>query len=96
MTTAVEIHVSGRVQGVGFREFTRECADRLGLAGYAMNLRDGRVRVVAEGPREAIEALLADVARGPHIARVDDVHVSWVAPRGTFHGFGVRYAGRDA
>jgi acylphosphatase len=99
MTTAraaVEIHVSGRVQGVGFREFTRECAERLGLAGYAMNLRDGRVRVVAEGAREAIDALLREVGRGPGIARVDDVHVSWTAPSGAFHGFGVRYAGRDA
>ena len=94
--SAVEIHVTGRVQGVGFREFTCECAERLGLSGYAMNLRDGRVRVVAEGPREALDALLRELARGPRIARVDDVHVSWIAPSGAFHGFGVRFAGRDA
>ena len=93
---AVEIHVSGRVQGVGFREFTCACAERLGLVGYAMNLRDGRVRVVAEGPRDALERLLREVERGPRVARVDEVHVSWIAPRGDFHGFGVRWAGRDA
>ena len=92
---AAEIHVTGRVQGVGFREFTRGCAERLGLVGYAMNLRDGRVRVVAEGPREAIDALLRHVERGPGIARVDDVQVSWTAPRGEFTAFGIRY-GRDA
>jgi len=93
---AVEIHVTGRVQGVGFREFTCACAERLGVVGYAMNLRDGRVRVVAEGPREAFDALLREVERGPRVARVDDVQVSWTAPRGDFHGFGVRYPGRDA
>jgi acylphosphatase len=93
---AVEIHVAGRVQGVGFREFARACAERLGLVGYAMNLRDGRVRVVAEGRREALEALLREVERGPRVARVDDVQVSWAAARGEFSGFGIRYAGRDA
>ena len=93
---AVEIHVTGRVQGVGFREFTRTCAERLGVVGYAMNLRDGRVRVIAEGPREALDALLREVERGPRVSRVDDVQVSWRTPSGDFHGFGIRHAGRGA
>ena len=49
--------VSGQVQGVGFRWWTREQAEQLGLVGTATNLPDGRVEVVAEGPRAACERL---------------------------------------
>lgn len=56
--------VTGRVQGVGFRWWTRARALELGLAGWARNLDDGRVEVVAEGTRERAEALLA-LLRGP-------------------------------
>jgi len=49
--------VSGRVQGVGFRWWTRSQAEQLGLVGTASNLPDGRVEVVAEGPRTACERL---------------------------------------
>lgn len=50
--------VEGRVQGVGFRWWTRREAGALGLSGTATNLPDGRVEVIAEGPREACQALL--------------------------------------
>ena len=56
--------VHGRVQGVGFRWWTRSQALMLGLAGHAANLADGRVEVVAEGPREACERLLAALRSG--------------------------------
>lgn len=56
--------VTGRVQGVGFRWWTRARALELGLVGWARNLDDGRVEVVAEGPREGAEALLA-LLHGP-------------------------------
>ena len=72
--------VKGQVQGVGFRWWTRARALELGLAGSATNLDDGRVQVVAEGPREACEALLALLARGP--GRVDFVAERWGAARG--------------
>ena len=90
-----EILVEGRVQGVGFREFARKCAERLGVVGYAMNLHDGRVRVLAEGTRAAIDALVSDLERGPRLGYVTRVTVSWRAPRGEFGGFGIRY-GPDA
>jgi acylphosphatase len=74
--------VKGRVQGVGFRWWTRARAPELGLAGSAANLDDGRVQVVAEGPREAAEALLA-LLRGPTApGRVDAVVERWAEPRG--------------
>lgn len=69
--------VSGRVQGVGFRYWVRQEAESLGLGGSATNLPDGRVEVVADGPREAAEALLA-VLRSPGTpGQVSEVTVSW-------------------
>lgn len=74
--------VRGRVQGVGFRWWTRARALELGLAGSATNLDDGRVQVVAEGPRRAAEALLT-LLRGPDApGRVDSVVERWGPPRG--------------
>lgn len=65
--------VRGRVQGVGFRWFVWREAERLGLAGFARNLRDGTVEVVCEGPESAIEALERALEQGPAGARVEGV-----------------------
>ena len=74
--------VKGRVQGVGFRWWTRSRALELGLTGSATNLDDGRVEVVAEGPRERCEALLELLRSGGAPGRVDFVAERWGAPRG--------------
>jgi len=74
--------VKGRVQGVGFRWWTRARALELGLAGSATNLDDGRVQVVAEGPPEAAQALLALLRGGTAPGRVDAVVERWGDPRG--------------
>ena len=79
--------VHGRVQGVGFRWWVRSRALELGLAGSAANLSDGRVEVVAEGPREGCESLLAAL-RGPGTpGRVRTVVERWGTPRGDVTGF---------
>jgi acylphosphatase len=79
--------VSGRVQGVGFRWWTRSQALSLGLAGWARNTEDGRVEVVAEGARGACEDLLAAL-RGPGSpGRVSGVVERWSQPRGVASGF---------
>ena len=65
--------VSGRVQGVWFRESTRREATRLGLAGSATNLPDGRVEVLAAGSGKDIDQLSAWLRHGPDMARVDGV-----------------------
>lgn len=79
--------VRGRVQGVGFRWWTRCRALENGLVGRAANLDDGRVEVVAEGPREACERLLAAL-RGPHAPGfVAGVTERWCEPRGGLSGF---------
>jgi acylphosphatase len=79
--------VHGRVQGVGFRWWVRSTALELGLAGSAANLDDGRVEVVAEGPREACQALL-DALRGSGTpGRVRTVIERWGPARGGIAGF---------
>ena len=79
------VFVKGRVQGVGFRWWTRARALELDLAGTATNLADGRVEVVAEGPEEACRALLEQLPNGP--GTVEFVSERWGEPRGAegFH-----------
>lgn len=74
--------VSGRVQGVGFRWWTRARALELGLSGSATNLGDGRVQVVAEGPPDRVQALLAVLRGGGPPGRVDQVFDQYSEPRG--------------
>lgn len=78
----VHLYVSGIVQGVFFRQTTKQQADALEVDGWVRNLPDGRVEVVAEGPRDRLEKLVAFCHRGPTFARVDSVDVSWEAPTG--------------
>jgi acylphosphatase len=68
--------VSGRVQGVFFRDSCREQAARRGVAGRARNLPDGRVEVVLEGPPDEVAAVLAWLRQGPAYARVETVEVT--------------------
>ncbi|WP_084000691.1 acylphosphatase [Actinomadura kijaniata] len=85
--TRLTAWVRGHVQGVGFRWWTRARALELGLVGSASNLRDGRVEVIAEGPREACERLL-ELLRGPGTpGRVSGVVERWSEPRGGLVGF---------
>ena len=67
--------VSGRVQGVGFRFFVREAAQREGIAGSVWNRDDGSVEIEAQGDRDAMLRFEMAVRRGPRGARVDDVIV---------------------
>jgi acylphosphatase len=72
----------GHVQGVGMRWWVRSRALELGVAGWARNLDDGRVEVVAEGTREAVDALLAALSGGGTPGRVKAVTDRWGEPRG--------------
>ena len=79
--------VHGHVQGVGFRWWTRSRALELGLTGHATNKPDGRVLVVAEGPRDRCGRLLAALRSSDTPGRVDLVVESWDDPRGDLVGF---------
>src|SRR4051794_33752626 len=78
--------VRGRVQGVGMRWWIRARALELGLAGWATNLDDGRVEVVAEGTRAACERLLSALQGGDTPGRIDVVTERWSAGRGISAG----------
>lgn len=82
--------VSGLVQGVWYRQSTADAVAGLGLAGWIRNLPDGRVEVLAEGTRPALEALLEACRRGPPAARVSGVEAAWGEPRGDLGPFAVR------
>jgi acylphosphatase len=68
-------YVSGKVQGVWFRASTKEKADELQITGWARNLPDGRVEVLACGARENIDALHEWLKQGPKLAKVSDLIV---------------------
>ncbi len=74
--------VHGRVQGVFFRDRTRECAQSVGVAGQARNLPDGTVEVVLEGPAEAVQRVISFCQRGPRDAHVEAVDVYDERPEG--------------
>lgn len=83
----LEAVVRGRVQGVGYRVFALREASYLGLAGFVANEPDGSVRVLAEGPRADLEALLDRLNEGPPAGFVDRVITRWEPARGMAPGF---------
>ncbi len=86
---AAKVLISGRVQGVFFRYWTREQAAALGVRGWVRNCYGGAVEAHFEGPREAVEALIARCYGGPPSALVKAVEVEPVEPSG-ISGFEVR------
>jgi len=86
----LKAEIIGDVQGVGFRFFAERHARQLGLEGYVRNRYDGAVEVEAEGDAPALEHLLNELRRGPRLARVQDVRVTWLPYKGDLGPFGVR------
>lgn len=78
--TARHVRISGRVQGVWFRAWTREQAQLRGISGWVRNCPDGSVEAVLSGPSAAVEALIAALHEGPPAASVSDVRVTGCAP----------------
>ncbi len=85
----IDITVIGRVQGVAFRWYTVRRAADLGLVGWVRNQPDGSVRIVAEGPRTALEALVIWAGKGPDHARVESCRPQWQQATGQFGTFDV-------
>jgi acylphosphatase len=88
-TVRYRLLISGRVQGVFFRESFRRQADERGMAGWVRNLSDGRVEAVLEGPPDQAETLVEWARHGPRQASVDQVSVQTEPPEG-LTGFVVR------
>jgi acylphosphatase len=88
-TVARHLTISGRVQGVFFRDSLRREAQSRGVAGWARNTRDGTVEAVLEGSAEDVERVIEWCHRGPSGAEVSDVEVSEREPEG-LRGFQIR------
>jgi len=88
---SVNATVCGRVQGVFFRAFVEEHAQRLGLKGYVRNLPSSDVEVVAEGERERVQKLIEYLKVGPPGARVYKVVTKWSEYSDKYSSFSVRY-----
>jgi acylphosphatase len=88
-TERAHVWVSGRVQGVWFRDRCREAARAERVSGWVRNLVDGRVEAVFEGPASAVERMLAWCREGPPRAIVTDVEVRREQPIGE-SGFAIR------
>lgn len=83
-------NIQGRVQGVGFRAFVVDRALTLGVKGWTRNRWDGRVEVMAEGDRGALDQLLVFLRRGPSMSNVTQLDLEWLPPTGEFKSFYVR------
>lgn len=79
--------VTGRVQGVFYRAFVKETAERLGLVGYVKNVQDGSVEVVAQGNAKQLEALSDELWEGSGPAKVENVECEWREPSKKYVGF---------
>ncbi|GAB4480878.1 MAG: acylphosphatase [Anaerolineales bacterium] len=82
--TCAHIFITGKVQGVGFRAFTRATATELGIFGWVRNLGYDEVECMLEGERAVLEALIAILQRGPRAGRVDNLAVEWLPASGKF------------
>ena len=85
------IFLSGRVQGVFFRENTKNKAKELGVFGWIKNLADGQVEAVFEGSKEDIEQIIEWVKKGPPLAKVEKVEVLEQKYQGEFKDFEIKY-----
>ncbi len=84
MRIRVHVLISGRVQGVFFRDETRQRARKHNVTGWVRNLPDGRVEAVFEGEKGNVERLVEFCKRGPSGARVAQTEVNWEAYTGEF------------
>ena len=92
MKARAHILVTGRVQGVFFRDHTQKWASSLNLTGWVRNIRSGQVELVAEGDKEKIEELINRLNEGPPLAQVEKVDVNWEEYKGEFKDFRVTFS----
>jgi len=85
------VFVSGKVQGVFYRENTRKKAEKLGVSGWVKNLRDNRVEAVFEGNKSSVEEMVNWARKGPIWAKVEAMDVVWEDCTGQFASFDIRY-----
>ncbi|MBD3155333.1 MAG: acylphosphatase [Candidatus Aenigmarchaeota archaeon] len=87
----LHVYISGRVQGVGFRAFTKRSARDLGLKGWVRNLPDGRVETIVEGRKKGVERFIKILKEGPNGSRVEDVDIKKEDYKDSFSDFKITY-----
>ncbi len=90
MTRSLHCLISGKVQGVNFRSWTKSQADSLGLKGWVRNLEDGRVEVLAQGDEQPLFELKGRLAQGPTLSYVEKIETNWIDYDKTFDKFELR------
>ena len=91
MRSRIRVVVSGRVQGVAFRYYTRQQARSLGIQGWVRNLPDGSVECEIEGSNESLEKMLAFLHEGPRLAKVTNITIEPLRESGDDSGFHIRF-----
>lgn len=85
------VWIKGRVQGVFFRAYARDAAQRLGVSGWVRNLPDGRVEAVFEADADRVERMVAWCHEGSPMGRVDNVEILEEVYKGEFDGFAISH-----
>jgi len=88
---SIELIISGRVQGVGFRHFAANQARALHIQGFIKNLYDGRIEIIAQGEKDALELFICQLNNGPRLAHVCDIEQSIFVGKENFTDFSVRF-----
>jgi len=84
------IIVSGKVQGVGYRNNTFKQAKKIGVNGWIRNLEDGRVEAVFEGEKQEVEKIVNWAKRGPLSTNISDFKIEWQEPKEEFKNFEIK------
>lgn len=85
------IFIEGRVQGVGFRHFTKVNAEEVGIYGWVKTLPDGRLEAIFAGPLDHIREMISRCEEGPGPSVVDDIDITVEEPDREYENFEVRY-----
>ncbi len=88
---AFKATVSGKVQGVWFRDSTRKKAAKLNVVGWVKNMPDGTVYLEAEGEEKQLNRLKKWLHVGSLYSRVDDVKIEWIEPKGSYTNFDMKF-----
>lgn len=87
----IQILISGRVQGVGFRYFTESLADKYPVNGYVKNTLDNRVEVVCQGETEDIDQFINELRKGPAFSVITDVNIEELKTDRDYNSFEIKY-----
>ena len=91
MIKTADLRIRGRVQGVGFRHFATQNAERYGISGYVKNCADGSVQVKAQGDEHDLSTFIDTLRSGPRSASVDELKIDWLDKSLDTHGFSVHF-----